>query len=131
MLYRCEIDTHDSVADITSLISAKIAESAVESGLGVVFLPYGDAAVVITTAGKSEVFADIFEDLNTMVPARTDYNYSEYFRKAAAHTKSALLGVSRDFIISGGAPELGESQGFFILDFMAPRKLEFYIKVKA
>ena len=131
MLYRCEIDTQYPSAEITSLISEKIAESGVETGLGVIFLPYADAAAVITTTGKPQVFEDIFEDLNTMVPARTDYRYKENFCKAAAHTKSALLGVSCDFIISGGAPELGENQGFFILDFVAPRKLEFFIKVKA
>jgi secondary thiamine-phosphate synthase enzyme len=131
MLYRCEIEMQYPAAEITSLIAEKIAESGVETGLGVIFLPYSDAAAVITTAGKPAVLDDIFVDLNTMVPARTDYRYKDNFSKAAAHTKSALLGVSRDFIISEGAPELGKNQGFFLLDFMAPRKLEFYIKVKA
>jgi hypothetical protein len=42
--------------------------------------------------GKPEVLEVIFEDLNTMVPARTDYRYKENFNRAAAHTKSALLG---------------------------------------
>lgn len=131
MLYRCEMETQNPAVEITSLISEKIAESGVDTGLGVIFLPYADAAAVITTAGKPEVLYDIFEDLNTMVPARTDYRYKENFNRAAAHTKSALLGVSLDFIISEGVPELGEQQGFFLLDFMSPRKLEFFVKIKA
>ncbi len=131
MLYRCEMETQNPAVEITSLISEKIAESGVDTGLGVIFLPYADAAAVITTAGKPEVLEDIFEDLNTMVPARTDYRYKENFNRAAAHTKSALLGVSLDFIISEGVPELGEQQGFFLLDFMSPRKLEFFVKIKA
>lgn len=130
MFYRCEIRTGEPSADITALVSEKIAESGTESGLGIVFLPYPDAAVVITTAGKPEVISDILEDMNTMVPARTDYAYAGSHEQAAAHTKSALLGVSEDFIITDGAPELGEGRGIFLLDFMAPRTLEFYVKIK-
>lgn len=131
MFYKCEMDMTGSAAEITEMIADKIRESGVENGLGIVYLPQTDAAVCITTANKPEVIEDILEDLNTMIPSRIDYKYSDNFAKASAHTKSALLGVSLDFIIADGAAALGEKQGVFILDLIGPRRLAFYIKIKA
>ena len=131
MFYKCEIDVAGSSSEITKIISEKIRESGVENGIGIVYLPQTDAAVCITTNNKPEVIADIIADLNTMIPSRIDYKYSKNFAKASAHTKSALLGVSLDFIIADRNVELGENQGVFILNFLDSRKIAFYIKIKA
>ena len=113
--------------EITAEVKAAVAASGVKEGLCVVYVTDADAAVMITSFWDKKGHEDILDDYNRIFPARLDYRFEPCKVQAAAHSKSAVTGMSLDVIISGGEPALGSSQGVFLAEFVGGGKERPYL----
>ena len=128
MLLKKSVKTENpGLYEITAEVKAAIAESGVKDGLCVVYVTDADAAVMVTSFWAPKGHEDIIDDYNRIFPARLDYEYEPCKVKAAAHSKSAVTGMSLDVIISGGEAVLGSSQGIFVAEFVGGGKEREYL----
>jgi secondary thiamine-phosphate synthase enzyme len=75
---------------------------------------------------------DISHELDRLVPTRVDFfHVNDTPSDAAAHVKSALVGISQVFIIDQGKLVLGHSQGILFAEFDGPRDRQVLVKVVA
>ena len=111
--------TRDIVAQLPML-------SRLAQGMCHLLLLHTSAALTISENASPDVPADLANDLDRLVPdGRADYRHTiEGPDDMAAHTKSAMLGVSLQIPIRDGALWLGTWQGIFLCEFRdrAPRR---------
>lgn len=131
VLYQYEVVVPSQTEEITDLLAHTIRTAGIDSGIGVAFITVTNAALCVTNNKKPEVLTDIFDDLNSMIPTRIDYRYSGDYTEASAHTKSALLGVSLDFLIHDNTLLVGKDQGVFLFNFVAGQRISLYVKLKS
>lgn len=113
--------------DISSEVTQAIKESAVQSGIAVVFCPHTTAAITINENADPDVTHDIDLHMSEMVPNRRDFAHLE--GNSDAHIKSSLFGPSLTLIIEQGRPVLGTWQGIYFCEFDGPRSRKVHIKV--
>jgi secondary thiamine-phosphate synthase enzyme len=113
--------------DITHLIQKVVAESGVESGLCMVYVPHTTAAVTINENADPDVKTDIVKELNKIVPFNDHYSHLE--GNAAAHVKSSLVGASETILVEEGSLVLGTWQGICFCEFDGPRSRKVLVKV--
>lgn len=129
MLKQIEVSTSSRVeiVDITSEVEKTVKESKVKEGVCILFVPHTTAAVTINENYDPSVVKDILKELNKIVPFEDNYSHTE--GNSAAHIKSAIVGTSRELIISGGKILLGTWQGIFFCEFDGPRRRKIIIKI--
>ncbi len=110
------------VYDITGEVIKAIEESGVQDGVCVVFTPDSTASVMMTSKGDPRIYEDFLEDYSRIFPARNNFEYKGDVEKAAAHSKSALAGVSLDIIIHEGKALLGKYQQIVLADFLGDKE---------
>ena len=118
---------HTQMLDITAQIRKAIADSGVQEGLCVVFIPHTTAAVTVNENADPDVQTDFIKEINKIVPWEDGYFHSE--GNSAAHLKASMMGFSETLIVDGGKPILGTWQGIYFLEYDGPRTRKVYVKV--
>lgn len=113
--------------EISSQIGQVIAESGIDEGMAILFVPHTTAAVTINENADPDVAVDMINGLDKLVPLHDNYRHME--GNSAAHIKSSLVGVSETILIRGGAPLLGTWQGIYFCEFDGPRQRKLQIKL--
>lgn len=112
--------------DITGQVQSTVAESGVEFGLCVVFVPHTTAAVTINENADPAVTEDIIGKLSQMVPHNERYRHLE--GNSDAHIKSSLVGCSQEIVIENNKLHLGTWQAIFFCEFDGPRHRRYGVK---
>ncbi len=120
-------DSRTTLVDITSQVERAVRESGVKSGLCYLYVPHTTAAITINENADPSVRADILKEVNKAIPF--DDRYSHLEGNAAAHIKSAWIGVSTTIPVENGSLSLGTWQGIFFCEFDGPRKRKVLVKV--
>lgn len=129
MLDTIQVNTpdHSVIVDITDLISRKVQESGVRSGLCVVYIPHTTAGIIVNEGADPAVLDDVLNTLDKLVPWKAGYKHTE--GNAAAHIKAILVGGSKHIIIDGGRLMLGTWERIFLCEFDGPRTRKIRIKI--
>lgn len=129
MVHTIQVNTpdHSAAVDITELISRKIQESGVRSGLCVVYVPHTTAGITINEGADPAVVDDIIQTLDSLVPWRGKYKHTE--GNSAAHIKAVLVGGSVQIIIDSGRLLLGTWEHVFLCEFDGPRTRKIRLKI--
>jgi secondary thiamine-phosphate synthase enzyme len=94
-----------------------------------VFVPHTTAGIIINEHDDPSVVIDISEQLNRMVPDRSDYRHLE--GNSPAHVKATVVGCSQMLMIEGEKLLLGVWQGLFLCEFDGPRQRTVLVKLIA
>ncbi|MFN8377546.1 MAG: secondary thiamine-phosphate synthase enzyme YjbQ [Anaerolineae bacterium] len=132
MLREIKVDTPrgDALVDITGQVKQVVAESGVQDGLCVLFVPHTTAAITLNSALDPATATDIVADLRRLVPTRVDFVHQyDTPADAAGHVKAALVGHSITLIIAGGKLTLGSSQFVLFYEFDGPRARRVQVKI--
>lgn len=122
--------THKGVVNITDEVKQAVAESGVKEGICVVYNPHTTASLAVTSFWDPAGFEDLQDEICRLIPTRIDFKHQhDTPQDAAGHVKSAIVGVSIDFIINEGSLVLGSSQGIYFLEFDGPRNRSYMVKV--
>ncbi|PKK91127.1 MAG: hypothetical protein CVV64_04990 [Candidatus Wallbacteria bacterium HGW-Wallbacteria-1] len=125
--YSLSTGRNNEMVDITSRIRTGIAESGVQDGIAVIFVPHTTAAVTINENADPDVKSDMLMGMETVAPDSSRFRHAE--GNSAAHIKTTLTGPSLTVIISGGRPLLGTWQGIYFCEYDGPRSRKFMLKV--
>lgn len=115
--------------DVTGLVRKAVADSGVESGLVVAFVPHTTAGITINENADPAVQRDVLAQLEKLVPERGDYRHSE--GNSDAHVQASLMGSSVTVILEKGSLVLGTWQSIFFCEFDGPRPRKMLVKVVA
>jgi secondary thiamine-phosphate synthase enzyme len=115
--------------EITRKVKDAIAQSGIQTGIAVVYVPHTTAGITINEAADPSVVEDINASLSGLVPHHRNYRHTE--GNADAHIKASLMGSSVTVIISKGSPVLGTWQGIFFCEFDGPRNRNVLIQLLA
>ncbi len=115
------------MVDITGEVQRKVAESGVDEGVCVVYIPHTTAGITINENADPSVVVDILEHLDKLVPRSSQFKHRE--GNADAHIKSSLLGFSQTILVRGGRLALGTWQGIFLCEFDGPRNRNVFVQV--
>jgi secondary thiamine-phosphate synthase enzyme len=118
---RLTVKTHSQteMVDVTTLVQQQVTESAIDTGLCLVFVPHTTAAVTINESADPAVARDILMVLNKIVPWKEAYRHME--GNSPAHLKTSIIGSSQTIAIDNGRLVLGTWQGIFFCEFDGPR----------
>lgn len=132
MIHEIKVDTPrgDALVDITAQVRDVVAQSGVQDGLCVLFVPHTTAAITLNSALDAATATDIIADLRRLVPTRVDFVHQyDTPADAAGHVKAALVGHSVTLIIAGGKLTLGSSQFVLFYEFDGPRARRVQVKI--
>jgi secondary thiamine-phosphate synthase enzyme len=117
-----DVQTHagEQVVNITDPLRQAAKAVGITDGVITAVTPHTSCGLTITESSDPEVAGDLLRQLNAIVPASQPH-YQHAGGNAAAHIKTALIGSSLQFIIKGGALQLGLWQGVFLCEFDGPR----------
>ncbi|MBQ9521093.1 MAG: YjbQ family protein [Oscillospiraceae bacterium] len=119
--------SHTQMLDITGQVQKIVAESGVQDGLCVVFVPHTTAAVTVNENADPDVQTDFMKEINKIVPWEDGYFHAE--GNSAAHLKASMMGFSETLIIDGGKLLLGTWQDVYFLEYDGPRTRKVYVKI--
>lgn len=112
---------------IDRYIEEAVAESGVEEGICIVWVPHTTAGVTVNENADPDVVRDILYETEKVVPFADGYHHGE--GNSAAHIKSSLFGPSLTLVISRGALLLGRWQSVYFCEFDGPRTRTLYLKI--
>ncbi len=123
------VNTHhrEELIDVTAKVQQVVAESGVESGLAVCFVPHTTAAVTINENADPDVVRDLLYKLNKDIPQNEGYHHGE--GNSDAHVKSTLVGCSLQILVEKGQLVLGRWQAVYFCEFDGPRSRRLYISL--
>lgn len=129
MVETLQIKTLDRSAtvDVTDLISRKIQESGIKSGLCFLHVPHTTAGIIVNEGADPAVMADILDFLNKAVPWRAGYKHNE--GNSAAHIKSVLTGGRTVLMIENGRLVLGTWERVFFCEFDGPKTRKIWMRL--
>lgn len=129
MLQTIQVNTPDRSAavDITELVSRKVQDSGVMSGVCLVYIPHTTAGVTVNEGADPAVMEDVLNSLDKLAPWRAGYKHAE--GNSAAHIKAILVGGSVQIIIDNGRLLLGTWEHIFLCEFDGPRTRKIRIKI--
>ena len=119
--------SHTQMLDITGQIKKVVADSGVQGGLCVVFIPHTTAAVTVNENADPDVQTDFMREINKIVPWEDGYFHAE--GNSAAHLKASMMGFSETLLVDGGKLLLGTWQGVYFLEYDGPRTRKVYVKI--
>jgi len=121
--------SHACFVDITAQVQRVVAQSGIQEGICVVFVPHTTAGLTINENADPSVRSDILCELDKVVPWRDGYEHAE--GNSAAHIKASLMGFSQTILLAGGQLRLGTWQGIYLAEFDGPRTRQAWVKVMA
>jgi secondary thiamine-phosphate synthase enzyme len=129
MLETIQVNTPDHcvAVDITELLSRKVQESGIQSGVCIVYVPHTTAGIFVNEGADPAVVGDVMQTLETLVPWRADYKHTE--GNSAAHIRSILVGGSAHLIVENGRLLLGTWERVFLCEFDGPRTRKIRVKI--
>ncbi len=113
--------------NIDRQIEQIIAESGIESGICVVFVPHTTAGVTINENADPDVVRDMTMEMNKIVPFNDGYHHME--GNSAAHIKSSLFSPSLTIIIENGRMVMGTWQSIYFCEFDGARTRKVIVKL--
>ncbi len=119
------------VHDVTPEVRRAVAESGVNRGQVLVFVP-GSTGAVTTIEYESGVIGDLVKAVERLAPRDMEYAHDARWGdgNGYAHVRAALLGPSLTVPVEGGATVLGTWQQVVVLDFdNRPRKRRVLVQV--
>ena len=125
--FKVPTPAHSAAVDITGQVNQAVAQSGVDSGWCLVYVPHTTAGVAVNETADPAVMADVLGALDRLVPWKADYAHME--GNAAAHVKSVLTGSSLTLPVSGGRLKLGTWQGVFFMEYDGPRSRRVLVDV--
>jgi secondary thiamine-phosphate synthase enzyme len=121
--------SRNQMIDITSKVSSIVSQSGIADGDVIVYCPHTTAAITINENADPSVPHDILLTLDELIPHyRPGYRHSE--GNSDAHCKSAIIGSSRQILITGKSLSLGTWQGIFFCEFDGPRSRKVLVQVR-
>lgn len=129
MLETIQVNTPDHcvAVDITELLSRKVQESGIQSGVCIVYVPHTTAGIFVNEGADPAVVDDVMEALERLVPWRAGYKHAE--GNSAAHIRSILVGGSSHLIVENGRLLLGTWERVFLCEFDGPRTRKIRVKI--
>jgi secondary thiamine-phosphate synthase enzyme len=121
--------SHSCLVEITSLVRQQVAQTGIDQGLCVLYIPHTTAGLTINENADPTVQEDILAGLDKLVPWRDNYSHAE--GNSAAHIKASLLGMSLTLFVRRGELALGTWQGIYLAEFDGPRTRRVWVKVIA
>jgi secondary thiamine-phosphate synthase enzyme len=114
----CSTRGHCDIVDITPQIAEIVARSHLERGL-VNISGSGSTLGITTLEYEPGCVSDLERALQKIAPANSDYAHNARWgdENGYAHLRSALVGTTKSFPISGGALGLGTWQQIVLCDF--------------
>lgn len=124
-----QLETHARVEfqDITALLEKFVAESGVQQGTCLLFVPHTTAALLINENDDPALQKDLDNFLKQLAPRERDYHHND--GNCDAHLKAAVIGNSKALFIENGRLVLGRWQGVYFCEFDGPRRRELRLKV--
>jgi secondary thiamine-phosphate synthase enzyme len=117
---------------VTDAVQRAIAESGVQAGVCLIYCPHTTAAVTTNSYLDPATAADLQDEIDRLVPTRTDFKHIfDTPSDAAGHIKASLIGGHLILIINEGRAVLGHSQGIFLWEYDGPRSRRLHLKLIA
>ena len=113
--------------DITSRIKKEVANSGINEGIVMVYVPHTTCGITINENADPSVTRDVQMQLEKIAPYNAGYHHME--GNADSHIKTSIVGSSETIFIENGKLVLGTWQGIFLCDFDGPRSRKVYLKI--
>ncbi|MFP3867015.1 MAG: secondary thiamine-phosphate synthase enzyme YjbQ [Desulfobacteraceae bacterium] len=106
------------ILDLTTAVSDKVAQSAIQQGMLTLFVP-GSTAALTTIEYESGVVNDLRAAIERLVPQDIEYEHDRRWQdgNGYSHVRAALLKPSLSIPIEEGRLGLGTWQQIVLLDF--------------
>jgi len=117
------------LVDVTSQVTATVAQAGIQEGLCVLYNPHTTAGVTINEGADPAVRRDIIAGLKEFVPLNFPFHHLE--GNSPAHIMASLIGSSVTVFIQGGRLLLGTWQKIFFCEFDGPRTRKLHWKILA
>ncbi len=114
--------------DVTGPVTEMVERSGVREGHCHVAVVAATAGLALCSAGEGQS-ADLWQDLERMIPTRADFRHRETASDAGGHTKTFVAGTQLDLPVTGGKPLLGEGQRIVYMEFDGPRPRDIKVAV--
>jgi secondary thiamine-phosphate synthase enzyme len=120
--------SHAEFVDITVEVQQAVAESGVQDGICVVFVPHTTAGLTINENADPDVVVDMIYALDKAAPwTSPHYRHSE--GNTAAHVKASMMGSSIHVFVRNGRIQLGTWQAIYFCEFDGPRTRKVWVSV--
>jgi len=129
MLKKIDVRTNrkEELVDVTGQVREVIANSGIQDGIAICYVPHTTAAVTINENADPTVPADMINSLKKISPILPEFRHLE--GNSDAHVKSSLFGCSQEIIIADSRLVLGTWQGIYFCEFDGPRQRKLFVKV--
>jgi len=124
------VKTHrrHEMIDVTERINDVIAQSGIEDGIALIYVPHTTAGMTINENADPDVVHDILLTLEDLVPHfRQGYQHGE--GNSDAHVKASLMGPTVTVMVEKGRMQLGTWQGIYFCEFDGPRTRRLMVKI--
>ena len=117
---------------MTEQVQSAVAESGIAEGIALLYCPHTTGGITANSYLDPDTAADLQDEIDRLVPTRTDFKHIfDTPSDAAGHIKASLIGNQMALIIHEGKAVLGHSQGIFFWEYDGPRKRQLYLKIMA
>lgn len=110
----------DEFVEITDRAQQFVAETGIQSGVLIVYVPHTTAGVTINENADPDVVHDMLLTLKRLVPKDAPgYRHAE--GNSDSHVKASMMGSSCHVLIENGRLVFGTWQGIYLCEFDGPR----------
>ncbi len=125
-----QTDERQELRLITQQVQSAIAQSDIRAGIVLLYCTHTTAAITANSYLDAETVADLQDEIDRLVPTRTDFKHIfDTPSDAAGHIKASLIGNQMSLIVDDGQALLGHSQGIFFWEFDGPRSRQLHLKI--
>ncbi|MHC4499160.1 MAG: secondary thiamine-phosphate synthase enzyme YjbQ [Planctomycetota bacterium] len=119
----------NQMVDITGQVRSVVRRSGISDGDVIVYCPHTTAAITINENADPAVPYDILLTLQEVIPDyRPGYRHSE--GNSDAHTKSSIVGCSKQILVKDKSLVLGTWQAVFFCEFDGPRSRKVFVQAR-
>jgi secondary thiamine-phosphate synthase enzyme len=127
MIVKLSITSTEKVQciNITDRLNQLIRDNNFTEGILFIYAPHTTAALTINEGFDPDVFRDIVEKVDHLIPQSFAYHHQE--GNSEAHIKSALIGNQRFLFVRNHQMVKGCWEGIFFMEFDGPRNRQVLI----
>ena len=112
--------TRQELILVTEHVQNAVAESGIQEGIALLYCTHTTAGITANSYLDPDTAADLQDEIDRLVPTRTDFKHIfDTPSDAAGHIKASLIGNQLGLIIHEGKALLGHSQGLFFWSMTA------------
>jgi secondary thiamine-phosphate synthase enzyme len=132
MLTTLRIPTRQEMemVDMTAQIRRLVAQSGVEEGTVLLYVPHTTCGITIQENADPGVQHDMLLILRETAP-RVDRRYRHIEANSASHVQASMMGFSAFVFVHVGRLVLGQWQAIYLAEFDGPRERTVHVKVLA